>query len=131
MILGPGWAAHVGLSQGRFAALGYIYVSALIASLQAFIQPQFDAQAATLHSRQHVLASNLITAAGKGKRVIVADDALFHMTQRCRQIDLRTERPVQVRYRRRGCRESLIPFWPVLFFQKRIGTGCVLDFGQP
>ena len=59
---------------------------------------QFYAQTLALHPGLHILTADLIALAGKGKRVIVSDDPLLDVTERGGQIDLLSQRPMQIRH---------------------------------
>jgi len=85
----------------------------------------------TEYTADGTTSSHQITPSGEGKRVVVADHALFHVTQNGGQVQLRRQCPMMVGKLRYRPGEMLIPLGPILLLQKRIGCLHGRNFRQP
>ena len=129
IVIFANWLALLRLySDCPHAALVDLYVAALITRLQFPVEAEFHAQTLAAHSRLYRGALDLIATAGETERIVVADHALFRVTENGGQIQLRRQRPMLVGEVCHGPGEMRIPLRPILFLQKRIRTVAAFAF---
>src|ERR1019366_7252778 len=89
IVIFANWFALLRLhSDCPHAALADLHVAALITRLQFPVEAEFPPQSRAAHPRLYRGALDLIAAAGETERVVVADHALFHVTENGGQIQL-------------------------------------------